>query len=241
MKVDSITDIGLVRAQNEDDVKTGLLEDAAWAVVCDGMGGANAGEVASQNGVQVISDGIRKNYYTGANDKVISYVLRTAVSDANTVIFNLSEAYEHLSGMGTTAVAAIVAHGVGYICHVGDSRAYLIREDSIRCITKDHSVVQQLIDAGTLTEAEAKVHPQRNIITRCLGVHPHVETDSNEVSLESGDMLLLCTDGLTNYLTEDEILEFSKRLDPSALIRALVEEAKQRGGSDNITAAVIEN
>ena len=241
MKVDSITDIGLVRAQNEDDVKTGLLEDAAWAVVCDGMGGANAGEVASQNGVQVISDGIRKNYYTGAKGNVISYVLRTAVSDANTVIFNLSEAYEHLSGMGTTAVTAIVTRGVGYICHVGDSRAYLIGEDSIRLITKDHSVVQQLIDAGTLTEEEARVHPQRNIITRCLGVHSHVEVDANEVSLGSGDLLLLCTDGLTNYLSEDEILEFSKRLDPSALIRALVEEAKQRGGSDNITAAVIEN
>lgn len=241
MKVDSMTDVGVVRQQNEDDVRTGLFEDGAWAVVCDGMGGANAGEVASQNGVQVISDGICKNYTAEASSNTIKYLLHGAVCDANTVIFNLSEAYEHLSGMGTTAVAAIVTKGMVSVCHVGDSRAYLLREDSIEQITRDHSIVQQLVDAGTLTPEEARVHPRRNIITRCLGVRPHVECDYSEHHIEPGDVVLLCSDGLTSYLSNEEILEYSQRLDPSALIRELVEEAKRRGGGDNITVAVIEN
>lgn len=241
MKVDSVTDVGLVRKQNEDDVKTGQLPDGAWAIVCDGMGGANAGEVASQNAVQVISDGIEKNYSEGASGNTIKYLLHAAVCDANTVIFNLSNEYKHLSGMGTTAVVALVAQGTAHICHAGDSRAYLIRETEIEQITRDHSVVQELVDAGTLTPAEAKKHPQKNIITRCLGVREHVDVDYSERPVQPGDVILLCTDGLTNYIDAGEILEYAQQMDPSALIRHLIEEAKRRGGGDNITAAVLEN
>ena len=241
MKLDSITDIGLVRKQNEDDVATGTLADGVWAVVCDGMGGANAGEVASQNAVRVIRDGIHKNYSEGASDNTIKYLLHAAICDANTVIFNLSNEYDSLHGMGTTAVAALVSRGRAHICHAGDSRAYLIREDSIEQITRDHSVVQELVDAGTLTEEEAKRHPQKNIITRCLGVRDHVEVDYNERQVHPGDVILLCSDGLTGYVEAEEILEVSQQTDPSAMIRTLVELAKERGGNDNITAAVIEN
>lgn len=241
MKVDHITDIGLVRKQNEDDVETGLLPDGAWAVVCDGMGGAKAGEVASQNAVRVISDSIVKNYSEGASGNTIKYLLHGAICDANTVIFNLSNAYESLSGMGTTAVIALVTRGKAHVCHAGDSRAYLIREEQVIQLTKDHSVVQELVDAGTLTPEEAKKHPQRNIITRCLGVRETVEPDYSEYSVEPGDVLLLCSDGLSNYIPAEELLEDSRQMDPSALIRKLVEDAKDRGGSDNITIAVIEN
>ncbi len=241
MKVDSITDIGVVRSHNEDDVRTGMTEDAAWAVVCDGMGGANAGEVASQNGVQVISDSIIKNYNIDSSDKTVKYILQSSVHDANTVIFNLSNEYEKLAGMGTTVVAGIVRDGMAYIVHAGDSRAYLIRENEIRRLTRDHSVVQELVDMGTITQDQARIHPQRNIITKCLGVHPTVEPEYSESPVEPGDLILFCSDGLTAYITDEEILSLAKRLDPSAMIRMLVEEAKARGGSDNITVAVIEN
>lgn len=241
MKVDSVTDVGLVRSHNEDDVRTGELEDGAWAVVCDGMGGANGGEVASQNGVQVISDSIGKNYTAGASGNTVKYLLYAALCDANTVIFNLSKEYENLSGMGTTAVAALVSQGIVHVCHAGDSRAYLIRENDIEQLTRDHSIVQELVDAGTLTAEMAKKHPQRNIITRCLGVRAHVDPSYGEYPVGPGDVVLLCTDGLTNYISAEELLEFSRQMDPSTLIRHLVEEAKRRGGSDNITVAVIEN
>ena len=241
MKVDAITDIGLVRKQNEDDVKTGLVPDGAWAVVCDGMGGAKAGEVASQNAVQAIVDSVTKNYSEGASDNTIKYLLHGALCDANTVIFNLSNAYESLSGMGTTAVVVLVSQGKAHVCHAGDSRAYLLREDQIIRMTKDHSVVQELIDSGTLTEEEAKKHPQRNIITRCLGVRETVEPDYSEYPLEPGDLLLLCSDGLSNYISEEELLEQAKQLDPASLLQKLVADAKERGGNDNITIAVIEN
>lgn len=241
MKVDAITDIGLVRKQNEDDAKTGLLPDGAWAVVCDGMGGAKAGEVASQNAVQSIVDSVTKNYSEGASDNTIKYLLHGALCDANTVIFNLSNAYESLSGMGTTAVVVLVSQGKAHVCHAGDSRAYLLREDQIIRMTKDHSVVQELIDSGTLTEEEAKKHPQRNIITRCLGVRETVEPDYSEYPLEPGDLLLLCSDGLSNYISEEELLEQAKQLDPASLLQKLVADAKERGGNDNITIAVIEN
>ncbi len=241
MKVDSATDIGLVRRQNEDDVRTGQLPDGAWAIVCDGMGGANAGEVASQNAVQVISDGICKNYSEGASGNTIKYLLYAAICDANTVLFNLAKEYEKLSGMGTTAVVALASRGTVHVCHAGDSRAYLIRESGIEQITRDHSIVQELVDAGTLTEEEAKHHPQKNIITRCLGVREQVEADYSEHPVGPGDLVLLCTDGLTNYLSAEEILAYSRQMDPAALIRQLIQEAKRRGGVDNITAAVIEN
>ena len=241
MKVDSITDVGLVRKHNEDDVRTGLLSNSAWAVVCDGMGGSNAGEVASQNGVRVISDEIAANYTADASGNAIKYLLHGALCNANTVIFNLSEEYEEFSGMGTTAVAALMTRGAVHVCHVGDSRAYLIREDSIQQITKDHSLIQQLVDAGTVTAEEAKNHPQRNLITRCLGVHATVESDYGEYPVQPGDLVLLCSDGLTGYLEDQEILEYAKQMDPSALIRQLVATALERGGGDNVTIAVIEN
>ena len=182
-----------------------------------------------------------KNYSEGASDNTIKYLLHGALCDANTVIFNLSNAYESLSGMGTTAVVVLVSQGKAHVCHAGDSRAYLLREDQIIRMTKDHSVVQELIDSGTLTEEEAKKHPQRNIITRCLGVRETVEPDYSEYPLEPGDLLLLCSDGLSNYISEEELLEQAKQLDPASLLQKLVADAKERGGNDNITIAVIEN
>lgn len=241
MKVDSITDIGKTRAQNEDDVRVGMLTNGAFAVVCDGMGGANAGEVASQNGVQVISDSLCANYSDDASSNAIKYLMHAAICDANTVIFNLANEYAQFSGMGTTAVVAIMTRGMVHVCHVGDSRAYLIREDSIEQLTKDHSIVQELIDSGTLTPEAAKKHPQKNLITRCLGVRSYVETDYSEHAVSPGDLVLLCSDGLTSYLEESEILGYARQMDPSALIHKLVEEANARGGGDNITVAVIEN
>ena len=242
MRVDYSTDVGAVRESNQDSCECGLLsKDSAWAVVCDGMGGVNGGNVASDLAVKEIKEFLIAGFEENMSRQNIKSLILNAINRANDAVYAMSLEQEELRGMGTTAVVAVAARGAVHICHVGDSRAYLIREDSIEQLTKDHSLIQQLIDTGTITPEEAKNHPQRNLITRCLGVHSTVESDYSEHPVQPGDIVLLCSDGLTNYLEDGEILEYAKQMDPSALIRQLVATAMERGGGDNVTIAVIEN
>ncbi|QAT51251.1 Stp1/IreP family PP2C-type Ser/Thr phosphatase [Caproiciproducens sp. NJN-50] len=242
MRIFSKSDVGLVRKSNEDACNSGILPDgAAWAVVCDGMGGANGGGVASGIAVDRISERILTGYSAEIGEVEIQSLISDAVLNANDAVHARAGADETLSGMGTTVVVAVVSRGVAHIVHAGDSRAYLITPDEIRQLTTDHSMVQEMVDKGDLTAQEAKKHPQKNIITRALGVDPFLQADYCEVPFSAGSRLLICTDGLTNYLDEEQIFLLAKESDADDLTARLVALAKQAGGSDNITVTVIEN
>lgn len=242
MKVHSQTDVGLVRTLNEDACSTGLLgENGAWAVVCDGMGGANGGEVASGIAVKSIEQQILSAYEEDFKHEEMKLMLSTLIFHANSAVYDMAQENESLRGMGTTVVVAIVLDNVAHIAHAGDSRAYLLHNGSIMQLTTDHSMVQELIKNGDLTVEQAKVHPQKNIITRALGVNPVVEIDYEEVKLAEGDRILICTDGLTNYIEAVEIRELAEKLDSVSLTDKLVAIAKENGGGDNITVAILDN
>jgi len=242
LKLFSKSDVGLIRLTNQDACKSGsFASDSAWAVVCDGMGGANGGNVASSLAVDQISAQILSSYHDGMTDNSIKNLMTSAIYNANLTIHKKSLIDDELSGMGTTVVAAIISGGIAHVAHAGDSRAYLITADNIVQLTIDHSMVQQMVNNGDITEQQAKKHPQKNIITRALGVEPSIQIDycENEFSLDS--KLLICTDGLTNYVDAEQIFTLSKEMDANGLSDKLVELAKDCGGSDNITVAIMEN
>lgn len=240
MQIYSKTDIGLIRQSNQDAVFTATLEDnAVFAVVCDGMGGANAGNVASDTAVKVISEYITQSYRIGMDFYDAQKMLKNAIASANMEIYDMSLKREELKGMGTTVVVALVRDGTAVIAHVGDSRAY-IADEKLKVITRDHSVVQSLIESGKITPEDAKVHPRKNVITRALGIEENVVVDSCEISFGKDDILLLCTDGLSGYADEAEIYSVLKQ-DASKSAEGLIGLAKSGGGRDNITVAVITN
>ncbi|MDD3228460.1 MAG: Stp1/IreP family PP2C-type Ser/Thr phosphatase [Oscillospiraceae bacterium] len=244
-KVCHKTDIGLVRETNQDTCESGLTSSGiAWAVVCDGMGGANGGNVASSIAVETIVRQYHAFFQSDqshADDSAVRNLMVSAIHQASTAIFERSHAEKSLSGMGTTVVSAIVSNSVAHIAHVGDSRAYLITPDSAKQVTTDHSMVQELVDSGNLTEQEAKVHPQKNIITRALGIEPSVMVDYNEFPFEGRSVLVLCTDGLSNYIETNELYTFSQKYGGQELAEQLIGKAKDGGGSDNITVAIVED
>lgn len=242
MKVYSKTDIGLVRHSNQDACDAGLLPDgSAWAVVCDGMGGANGGNIASAVAVENIRDEFLAGWKEGGDSTSVHDALISAIQKANTAVYETAQKDKTLYGMGTTVVAAVVSKGTAHIAHAGDSRAYLISSEGIHQLTMDHSMVQELVNAGDLTEQEAMRHPHKNIITRALGVQPGLEIDYAEREFPEGTMLLLCSDGLTNYADTQEIYRLSQTVPAEQLAAELVRLAREGGGGDNITAAVVEN
>nr|WP_319488066.1 Stp1/IreP family PP2C-type Ser/Thr phosphatase [uncultured Caproiciproducens sp.] len=242
LKVFSKSDIGLVRQTNQDACKSGTFsENSAWAVVCDGMGGVNGGNVASGIAVDKISESIVSSYRDGMADSSIKNLMMAAIYNANLAIHDEARNHAQLSGMGTTVVAVLIADGVAHIAHAGDSRAYLITKNDIRQLTTDHSMVQEMVNNGDITEQQAKIHPQKNIITRALGVEPSIQIDYCENEFCSDSRLLICTDGLTNYIDAGQIYEFSKTMDADSLTDKLVLLAKNCGGGDNITVVIIEN
>ncbi|WP_085833406.1 Stp1/IreP family PP2C-type Ser/Thr phosphatase [Clostridium merdae] len=243
MKLFSKTDVGLVRQSNEDACAGELYaQDRAWAVVCDGMGGAAGGNIASGLAVQKITETLTAEALNQTNEVYLKELLAQAVGEANTAVYHLAKEQEELRGMGTTIVLTVIRDNKLYIVHAGDSRAYLILSDgSIRQITVDHSIVQELVDKGDLTEQQAQTHPQKNIITRALGVLPVVDVDYMEESFPEGARLLICTDGLSNYVGTQQISELSQELDAKGFSEQLIEYANRAGGGDNITVVVIEN
>ena len=212
MRIVAKTDTGLVRSMNQDAYAAGELPvGAAWAVVCDGMGGASGGDVASSLAVKTISEHITSGYRDGMGAKSVRNMLDCAISAANITIYDMSRSNESLRGMGTTVVAVIVAGGTAYISHAGDSRAYMLSEGGeLRQLTRDHSMVQELLECGKLTPEEARTHPRKNVITRALGVADSIDADFSEEKMEPGDVLLICTDGLSNYISNDDIVEVTK-------------------------------
>ncbi len=240
MRVSSKSDTGLVRKQNQDNCRTGIIDDkTVWAVVCDGMGGANGGSTASATAVEKISEHITSNYRPDYNEDDIKRLLADASSIANNAIFEMSSKVNELSGMGTTLVAVLARDDKLYIIHAGDSRACLITGGSLIQLTQDHSIVQEMVNSGELTPEEARVHPKKNIITRALGVEPRIRLDFTVSDFPEYSMLLICTDGLTNYITSERIVELSDKLSGDELADAFVAEANEHGGGDNITVVII--
>jgi len=237
------SDIGKVRTTNQDAYHIGKIStDMAWSVVCDGMGGANGGNVASLVAVGAISANIDRNYNPEKPDSSIHSLITTAVINANALVYQKSKQTPDLSGMGTTVVLTVIKNDMAYIAHVDDSRAYHISSGMIRQITKDHTMVQYLIETGELTPEEAKEHPKKHLITRAVGVEENVSVDYNETELKKGDKVLICSDGLSNLVSEDEIMSVVNKNNAVAdAIDSLIELANERGGNDNITVVIMEN
>ena len=239
MQIFSKTDRGRVRTDNQDAYFAGkITDDSVFAVVCDGMGGANAGNVASELAVRHISEYVIRSYRDGMDMTDTEKTLKNAIVSANISLYDMAVNNAELTGMGTTAVAAFVKDGTAVIAHVGDSRIYLVNGE-IKQLTRDHSVVQSLIESGKITPEDAKVHPRKNVITRALGAEENVAVDSDCLNLSNGDTLLLCSDGLTNFLDDKDILKVFQNNDISAVAEKLVETANENGGGDNITVVTV--
>lgn len=237
MEVSSATSVGRIRPLNEDSyfVSEPDQSGTVLAIVADGMGGHNAGEVASGKAVGIVQKDVLGKCGKNAKD-----VLVKAVNDANREIYEMSVNARNLSGMGTTMTACVAEEHNVTAVQVGDSRLYLIRGDKITQITKDHSLVEMLLENGKITKEEARRHPQKNIITRAVGTDKTVEADIYEFRAEAGDVILLCSDGLVNMVEDEEILSvinLSETLNDAA--NKLVAEAETAGGTDNITVILI--
>ncbi|MDD9897120.1 MAG: Stp1/IreP family PP2C-type Ser/Thr phosphatase [Gammaproteobacteria bacterium] len=238
------TDTGLRRNHNEDHI--GFNQDLGIAVLADGMGGHQAGEIASHMAVesvlenlQSVADGENSRSITGS--QLLEYVSNT-ISYSNSKIFQAAEALDEHKGMGTTLVAAIVQGSQIYAGHVGDSRLYLFRDTSLKRITKDHSLVQDLVDRGFYTEEEARMTSVGHIVTRALGTKAEVEVDTIQHDLADGDLLLLCSDGLSDmvadWLIEETLRERGAELAKTA--SKLIELANRNGGKDNISVILVQ-
>jgi protein phosphatase len=235
------THIGLVRSSNQDALKFGPLGDGGtyYAVVCDGMGGANGGNIASNIAIDIIAQRIEEAYADGHSPRTPAHLLESAMAAANIEIFDKAKNDPTLEGMGTTVVVVIADGKNAYISHVGDSRLYLYRDNVLQQITRDHSVVQEMIESGQLTEEQARSHPRKHFITRALGVSEMEEGEYDELELHSGDKLLLCTDGLTN-MVENEILSDILASGDESIIEVLIQTALDNGGSDNVTTVLFD-
>jgi PPM family protein phosphatase len=235
MEVAALTDVGQLRSTNEDAY--GLCPEAGFFVVCDGMGGAAAGEVASQTAVASAIETICNTKRQGDPLKL----LEKAVNAANQRVFSRSQREPALYGMGTTLVSLLVREGRAYIGHVGDSRCYRFHAGSLEQKTQDHSLVEEQVRLGQMTVAEAQESPLRNVITRAVGTRATVTADIDEIVTEPGDLLLLCSDGLTRELSDERIAEIFREPaeDLQALCGRFVHEANRAGGNDNITCVVV--
>ena len=237
-----LTDVGRRRERNQDNIAQVIPTDAqvldekgALFVVCDGMGGHAAGEVASELAVKTICE---EYYNTSAKDVITS--IATAVERANSAIYHHALEHPELSGMGTTCVALVVAGGRAFVVNIGDSRAYIIRGGKMRQVTRDHSWVAEQVRVGLLTEEQARTHSHRNVITRSLGTQPNVTADLFIETMHDGDKLLLCSDGLHGYVDEHDIEQVvTSDQDPNAAVHTLIDMANDNGGPDNISATLV--
>jgi len=231
-----MSDIGLVRGTNEDSY---ICEPPHLFVVADGMGGHVAGEIASKLAATTISRYIEEN--AGVNN--YEELLKQAIIQANTSIYQLSQSKEDFNGMGTTVTAVYVDGDTLYWGHVGDSRIYLLRSREFSQITNDHSLVWELVQSGNITRAEAQIHPKRNMLTRAVGTSCLIKIDTGVLIWESGDILLMCTDGLTNMVSEQDIYNLIKdgQGNFQSIVQQLIVQAKKAGGFDNITTILLKN
>ena len=242
MEVWSITDVGLVRKENQDACAVCQHEESGHTlcVVCDGMGGAAGGKLASRIAVDTFMAEMQKALRRGMTPEQLREVSSYAVALANRAIRDAAEASVDCRGMGTTLVSAVSCDGGAVISNVGDSRAYHITADGIHRVTKDHSLVERMVDRGDITAEEARHHPNRNLITRALGPDMSALSDEYICPMEPGDFLLLCSDGLVDTVTDQEMLfEVIHGDDLNTCLDRLLAISKSHGASDNVTAVLM--
>ncbi len=234
------TDIGKIRKVNQDFAKYGNLSDgvSAYGIVCDGIGSSEYGGLAAEIAVNGISSLVESRLTPDffSTYSRIDEALHTIIAKVNSEVCEQSKLKKEFMRMGTTAVFALIKDNVLHVVNVGDSRCYVLNKNSIKQVSIDHSVVQKLIDMGEITKEESRVYPQKNLITRALGIEETVNEDYFTQSLENFDGVLLCSDGLTNHVTDAEILEIFVNSELQNFCDNLINSANENGGSDNITA-----
>ncbi|MBC8590459.1 Stp1/IreP family PP2C-type Ser/Thr phosphatase [Wansuia hejianensis] len=240
MEIAALTDVGLARENNQDSFFASANSEFPLFIIADGMGGHKAGEKASSMAVDIIKNKFSLMIREFDVKKDINLLIKSSIKKANEKIYLKSLERLEYQGMGTTITLAYILDNYIYIGNVGDSRAYYISKDEILQITEDHSLVNELVKNGSITNEEAKTHPQKNVITRAVGTSNNVKIDTYKYKYEMGDFLLLCSDGLTNMVDEMEILNIING--SNSLVDAcqrLISMAKNNGGFDNITVVAI--
>ncbi len=237
-----LTDPGCVRPQNQDAYQIEQLDrNTALCVICDGMGGAKSGNVASSLAVDVFVQEIKRTWTSSMSTAKMDQMLRGAVKLANFTVFDQAVQFEEFTGMGTTLVAALISGRDVTVVNVGDSRCYHVSKNGICQLTRDHSLVQMMVERGELTPELARSYPGKNFITRAIGTETVVECDLFRHRLERGDCLLLCTDGLSNMMDDQEILfEVVHGINKQQCCQRLLTIAKNRGAPDNVTSILVQ-
>ena len=237
----ALTDTGVARSQNQDAYQTVPLDkNTLLCVVCDGMGGAKSGNVASTLAADVFTQEVKRSWVPDMDPESLDRMLGSAVKLANFTVYDQASQFEDFNGMGTTLVALLIQGKKATIVNVGDSRAYLIDSDGIKQITTDHSLVQMMIARGELSPEKAKHYPGKNLITRAIGTEPQVVCDVFHRKVERGACFLLCTDGLSNQMDDQEILfEVLHCQEKSQCCQQLLDIVKKRGAPDNVTAILV--
>lgn len=236
-----LTDPGCVRAQNQDAYAIENLDrNTVLCVVCDGMGGAKSGNIASSLASDVFVQEVRRTWKPAMDQSRIDQMLRGAVKLANFTVYDQSQQFEEFLGMGTTLVAVLIRGKTATIVNVGDSRAYCVDRDGIQRLTVDHSLVELMVQRGELTPERARTYPGKNFITRAIGTEPVVDCDVFHREVERGDCLLLCSDGISNMMDDQEILfEVAHGVNKQQCCQRLLDIAKNRGAPDNATSILI--
>ena len=242
MRYWGLTDPGCVRAQNQDAYQMEQLDrNTALCIVCDGMGGAKSGNIASTLAVDVFVQEVRRSWTSSMNQEKINMMLYSAVKLANFTVYDQAQQFEEFDGMGTTLVAVLIHNRHATVIHVGDSRAYRVNADGIWQMTRDHSLVQMMVERGELSQEMAKSYPGKNFITRAIGTEPIVDCDISNLELSKGEFLVLCSDGLSNVLDDQEILfEVIHGVNKQDCCQRLLDIAKNRGAPDNVTSVLVE-
>ena len=237
----SLSDPGVARTQNQDTCQIEVLDkNTLLCVVCDGMGGAKSGNVASTLAADVFTQEVKRSFTPDMDPERLEQMLSAAVKLANFMVYDQAQQIEDFNGMGTTLVALLIQGKKATIINVGDSRAYLVDKNGINQITTDHSLVQMMISRGELTPEKAKHYPGKNLITRAIGTEPQVVCDFFHRKVEKGACFLLCTDGLSNLMDDQEILfEVVYGEDRSQCCQRLLDIAKKRGAPDNVTCVLV--
>ena len=239
MKLAALTDIGSCRQENQDNYCGQQLPDGSgWGIVCDGMGGANGGRVAAKIATDTMLQYFARQLHTLRHGEEKQFIMH-GFDITNRAVYDKATSDPDMLGMGTTGVCVYLCGPMAHIVHAGDSRAYLWRGGVIRQLTRDHSMVQQLVDSGQITREQAATHPQKNLITRALGVSANIVPEYNRCEVQPGDVLLLCTDGLTNMVPDEEIALILQETAFFDAPRILIERAIQGGGQDNITVVLM--
>ena len=236
-----LTDPGCVRKQNQDAYQIVKLDrNSLLCIVCDGMGGAKSGNIASTLAMDVFVEEVRRTWKPGITQQTLEQMLRGAVKLANFTVFDQAQQFEEFDGMGTTLVAALISGNRVTVVNVGDSRAYKVDGDGITQVTRDHSLVQMMVDRGELSPEIARTYPGKNFITRAIGTESMVECDLYHLDVKKGDFLLLCSDGLSNMMDEQEMLfEIVHGVKKQHCCQRLLNIAKNRGAPDNVTSILI--